>query len=137
MQAILIAFDRDKTIDVNQGPIPLELVIKLSHIHCVWAIGNQLLKEEAHILGIDEIRDHFGLGKKMKLVRGPIEDRISHNIRSKKRRLTLLGKIYPLLPRKICTDDYDISGVMGWEYYTPDDFLEMSPCLLRSKSPTS
>ena len=54
---IVFAFDRDLTVDVNEGPVPLALVRHLAPEteHEVWATGNQLLKQEAGIPGITEI----------------------------------------------------------------------------------
>jgi hypothetical protein len=45
----IFAFDRDETVDVNGGPIPLGWVHWLAREthHEVWAVGNQLLVDEA------------------------------------------------------------------------------------------
>ena len=58
---LVFAFDRDWTVDVNPNPnkeaVPLEWVRHLAHEteHAVYAIGNQLLADEAAIPGVVDI----------------------------------------------------------------------------------
>lgn len=66
-------FDRDLTVDLNwevedldwipEGaePVPIEWVIWLAHEseHHVWATGNQHLRNEAGIPGVEEARDQW------------------------------------------------------------------------------
>ena len=63
---IVFAFDRDRTVRVNQlykpdTLVPLAWVRHLAHEtdHEVWAIGNQTLKGEADIPGIEELAERY------------------------------------------------------------------------------
>jgi hypothetical protein len=62
---MVFAFDRDWTVDVNPHPqheaVPLTWVRHLAHDtnHEVWAIGNQDLKDEADIPGIEALAERY------------------------------------------------------------------------------
>ena len=104
------AFDRDSTIDVNKGPVPLDWVKKLTKTeHEVWAIGNQTLKTEANILGIAEILERLGLDKDL----SP----------SRRERVDMLRQLFPDADEYIVVDDVDLSDMEEWTYYTPDEFV--------------
>jgi len=105
------AFDRDLTIDVNQGPVPLEWVKKLTQTeHEVWAIGNQRLKEEANIPGIAEILERLGIE--------------TDTIPPRRERVDMLREVFPDAEEYIVVDDVDLSDMEGWSYYTPEDFVD-------------
>jgi hypothetical protein len=58
----LFAFDRDDTVTSSPektGPVPVEWVRHLAHDtgHEVWATGNQKLKDEADLPGVEEMVD--------------------------------------------------------------------------------
>lgn len=42
-------FDRDMTVDVSGGPVPLSIIMELKKYYPVYAYGNPLLAEEAGI----------------------------------------------------------------------------------------
>ncbi len=105
------AFDRDSTITVNKGPVPLDWVKKLAKTeHEVWAIGNQTLKREANIPGIAEILERLGLDENL----AP----------SRRERVDMLRQVFPDAEEYIVVDDVDLSDMEGWSYYAPDEFVE-------------
>ena len=105
------AFDRDSTIDVNKGPVPLEWVQKLTQTeHEVWAIGNQRLKEEANIPGIAEILARLGIER--------------NTTPPRRERVDMLREVFPEAEEYIVVDDVDLSDMEGWTYYTPEDFVD-------------
>lgn len=57
----VFAFDRDLTVDVNQGPVPLEWVRHLDGRpdSKVIAIGNQRLVDEADVVGLEWLADQL------------------------------------------------------------------------------
>lgn len=95
------AFDRDDTVSTSKGPVPLEVVKKLAEDHIVYATGNQKLREEANIPGVG-VEDE-----------GP-----------KPNRLRKVKELHPGEDEYIVIDDEDLSGVDGWDYYTPGEFVE-------------
>ena len=109
---IVFAFDRDLTVDVNQGPVPLSLVRHLAHEtdHEVWATGNQLLKAEAGIPGIEEMRERNGMGP---------------GKAGREKRLHILRQIFPDVAARIVVDDVDLSHVEGWLWFSPETFMEL------------
>ncbi len=127
---IVFAFDRDLTVDVNEGPVSLAwikwLVDKTEHE--VWAIGNQLLKGEAGIPGLDEMKMRLAIPKAPRDVfkdKNNTLDKRARNINSKIKRLSFLSRLFPDAARKIVTDDFDLSQAEGWEYYSPADFVRI------------
>lgn len=127
---IVIGFDRDQTVDVNGGPVPLGLVKQLAAMPGfeVWAIGNQLLKVEAGIPGIDEMRARLGLGDKHVQV-GTADQaadtgtKRERNIAAKMKRLSMLAQIFPDAAMRIVVDDFDLSAAPGWTWFSPADFM--------------
>ena len=113
---IVFAFDRDLTVDVNEGPVPLALVRHLAHDtdHEVWATGNQLLKAEAGIPGIDEI-----------IKRALAEDLpVPVKVR-REQRIELLGDLFPEADAHIVVDDFCLSALPGWLWFSPETFMEL------------
>lgn len=99
----LYAFDRDGTVTISDGPIPLIWIKYLaSRNNCiVYAIGNQKLRQEANIPGISgmERRD----------------------------RLRTLRKRHPEADEYIVADDANLNDMEaeGWTYYTPQQFVDV------------
>ncbi len=124
----IFAFDRDETVDVNGGPIPLGWVRWLAREthHEVWAVGNQLLVDEAGIPGVEEMERRTGQSHEELLVDVPPHIREQHrsNVKGKMQRLILLDRIYSVASAKIVIDDYDLAHVDGWEYLPPERFVE-------------
>lgn len=122
----VIAFDRDETISVNppkeKKPVPLSWVKTLAQSpECeVYATGNQLLKEEAGIPGIEELVEAHPTAE----IR-PIEDdaQISGYHPTRRERLEILADLYPDAER-IVVDDEDLSDVDGWDHYHSWDFVQ-------------
>lgn len=127
---ILFAFDRDKTVDVNQGPVPLALVKHLAFCtpHEVWATGNQALCAEAGIPGIDQILIRArALGIEVDRMRELGAPSVQHAIhRDRVARLELLAKLFPRLEtrKRIVVDDADLSALEDWVWYAPARFME-------------
>ena len=130
---IVFAFDRDMTVDSSPdpGPVPLAWVKWLAKEtpHEVWAIGNQALKAEAGIPGINELRERLDLppkaAKRMEGVDHATRElsKRERNVNSKIKRLNYLSELFSNATRRIVTDDFDLSGAQGWEYYSPADFV--------------
>jgi hypothetical protein len=128
---ILFAFDRDNTVDTGNGPVPLALVKQLASRSEVWAIGNQALKDEAGIPGLDEIKaradrwndyaDPTGWTPE-EIASDPVK-RTRHVVQ-KRLRVFTLGRLFPDA-MKIAVDDYEII-VEGWQWYSPEDFMELA-----------
>jgi len=116
----LFAFDRDNTIDVNQGPVPLSWVRYLAEEteHEVYAIGNQALKKEAGIPGVAEAQEK--LKSKEDVGKG------THvGMPARRERVRMLKELFPSKGEYIVIDDADLSNMEdeGWTYYSPDDFV--------------
>lgn len=99
----VFAFDRDGTIEVNQGPVPLKWVKYLAHEteHKVYAIGNQRLKIEADIPGLQEL-----------------------GVYGRKHALRILKDLFPNAQEYIVVDDINLKDMEeeGWTYYPPQKF---------------
>lgn len=110
----VFAFDRDYTVDVSLGPVPLEWIRKLAHEteHEVRATGNQALRDEADIPGDEELTRRLGLDGGL-------------TTRDKRiRRLELLPELFPEAEEYIVVDDIDLSRFEPtWTYYHPDEFV--------------
>ncbi len=113
---IVFAFDRDLTVDVNEGPVPLALVRHLAHCtdHQVWATGNQLLKDEAGIPGIAEIITRAQAAEL------PVPVKLG-----RERRIELLGDLFPEADAHIVVDDFCLSAIPGWSWFSPECFMEL------------
>jgi len=125
---IVLAFDRDWTVDVNPHPrreaVPLEYVKYWAEEteHEVWATGNQLLVEEAEIPGtIESVRRLKGtiepFGEKDE--RGRYE-----NWPERETRLKILEKLFPDADQYIVVDDLDLKHVENWDHYYAWTFME-------------
>ncbi len=112
---IVFAFDRDLTVDVNEGPVPLALVRHLAHDtpHEVWATGNQILKLEAGIPGTAEI---ISRAQAAELPVPITVDRV--------RRIELLGDLFPEADAHIVVDDFVLS-IPGWRWFSPETFMDL------------
>lgn len=126
--AIVFAFDRDHTVDVNPPPgdraaVPLAWIRHLAHRtdHVVFATGNQTLKAEAEIPGIAEIvHAHPDLTVEEANARtGLFGGRLP-----RRERVRSLGDLYPSATERIVVDDVDLGDVPGWTHYFPWDFHE-------------
>ena len=126
---IVIGFDRDLTVDVNGGPIPLALVRRFAGDKNfeVWAIGNQRLKEEAGIPGIDEMKERLGQGPKSRDNKKNAElnilSKTERNIKAKIERCRMLKQLFPSATKYIVVGDFDVSAAEGWEWFSPAAFL--------------
>lgn len=115
---IVFAFDRDDTVDVNphhrkEPMVPLEWIRHLAHEthHEVWATGNQALRGEAEIPGVEEAlerADYEPLGVGL----------------DRRERVYLLSELFPDADRHVVVDDIDLSHLDGWEHYFPWTFVE-------------
>ncbi len=126
---IVLAFDRDWTVDVNPHPsregVPLEWVQYWAHEtdHEVWAVGNQDLVDEADIPGtVESARRRDGdidaLGDRDKF--GSYEwwpDR--------EERLRILAELFPDAKGYVVVDDLDLSHVPGWDHYHAWEFVDL------------
>lgn len=124
---IVLAFDRDWTVDVN--PHPTKEAVPLAWIrhwaeetdHEVWAIDNQDLVEEAGIPGIKEcIRRRDGdcsaLGE-------PEEDGAYEWWPEREERLEIIAELFPNADEYIVVDDIDLSHVDGWTHFYAWEFV--------------
>ena len=130
---IVFAFDRDQTINVNEGPVPLGWVVELAKKYEVWAIGNQLLVDEAGIRGIEAMAEATGkYPDELRLtISIPPEVNEEHraNFNVKTRRLALLTEIYPDASLRIVVDDLYLGHVKGWHWYNPEQFVALQEAL--------
>ena len=94
----VFAFDRDLTVSTSFGPVPLEVVVKLSRKYIVYSYGNPVLAVEAGI---------------------PYAEGLT-----KRRRLEWLMKQFPDADEYIVVDDEYIN-VLGWKYYDPKSFMNI------------
>jgi len=118
----LFCFDRDHTVSVSLGPVPLEWVRRLAHEtgHEVWATGNQHLKQEAEIPGIAEARERTG-------DRRHLQEHERHaGYLTRRARVRLVGSLFPEAEEHVIVDDVDLSALEseGWTYYHPEDFVK-------------
>ena len=132
MSEWIFAFDRDRTVSSSEGPIPVETVVYLSkHRRCkVWAIGNQALKQEAGIPGIEELASALKIDYKTVKAVGPKElDSEQRNIVGKLSRLGFLRRLYPKATRFIVVDDFNLGSAVGWKHFYPEEFLSEWPAM--------
>lgn len=123
----VFAFDRDDTVDVSRGPVPLSMVRDLARnsSHEVWAIGNQLLRSEADIPGITEARERLidqysnGSDPSSRWASPPKNP-------GRKKRLLMVEALFPDAQEFIHVDDDNvlISRRDRWTYYRPEAFVE-------------
>lgn len=137
-ERIVLCFDRDFTVSVNPRPgkeaVPIGWVQYWAHETDipVWATGNQHLKSEAEIPGIEEAERAW-----MEYIAGEEYEYENSNLvdYSKPRRrdgLRLIQDVYEaVFPdedfRFIVVDDVDVSDLSEegpWTHYLPWDFFE-------------
>lgn len=126
---IVFAFDRDRTVRVNQlykpdTLVPLAWVRYLAHEtdHEVWAIGTQTLKGEADIPGIETLAERYYEAGIDRL--GEKNDWGRYEFRPVRReRLRMLAEEFPDSAEYIIVDDIDLSDVDGWSHYYAWDFV--------------
>jgi hypothetical protein len=126
---MVFAFDRDRTVRVNQlykpdTLIPLAWVRHLAHAtdHEVWAIGNQTLKEEAGIPGIEELAARYYEAGIDRLGQKDDWDRYEY-CPIRRKRLRMLAEEFPDAAEYVVVDDIDLSDVEGWNHYFAWDFV--------------
>ena len=125
---MVFAFDRDWTVDVNPRPqheaVPLTWVRHLAHEtgHDVWAIGNQDLKEEADIPGIEVLAERYYEEGIDRLGEQNEFDRYDY-WPERPDRLRMLAEEFPDATEYIVVDDIDLSNVEGWSHYYAWDFV--------------
>lgn len=143
---LVFAFDRDWTVDVNPHPnrdaVPLEWVRHLAHEteHAVYAIGNQLLADEAAIPGVVDIvgrhPDEWDGWLGGKQPNGYYE-----RFPTRRERLALIADLHPEADEYIVVDDIDLSDVDGWDHYHAWEFIpaversEIDPTLPWARDP--
>ncbi len=138
---MVFCFDRDYTISVNPHPehqaVPLSWVKYLAHKSCnvdVWATGNQLLCEEAAVVGISEA---ITCWRELTL---PIDINRYHEYvppqarkPSRREGLRLIREIYSEAYdinvseiQFVVVDDVDLTDLEpeGWIHYYPWKFVE-------------
>lgn len=132
IQQVVFAFDRDGTVDTSGGPIPLALVQELAQHARVWAVGNQALKQEACVPGLDEMRAALPRWNVLADPTGWTAEEIAadqqkqaHHILQKRIRLFHLGQLYPKTPVRLFVDDYQVT-TSGWTHIYPADFLSLA-----------
>jgi len=145
---LVFGFDRDWTVDVNPHPdreaVPLEWVRHIAHetAHSVYAIGNQILAEEAAIPGVvdivgrhaDDWADWLG---------GKQPDGYYERFPTRHERLALIADLHPDADGYIVVDDIDLSTVDGWEHYHAWEFVpavrrgEIDPALPWAREPVA
>jgi len=126
---MVFAFDRDHTVDVSPHPensvVPLEWVAYIAHEtkHEVWAIGNQDLKQEADIPGLQEAirrldNDWYDI----------LGDRADEDWfdewPTRRERVRMLEELFPAAEAYIVVDDSDLSDLEGWIHYFAWDFVD-------------
>lgn len=114
------SFDRDGTMSISNGPVPMDYISHLVHQgHYVYAHGNQALTFEAHIHGIKYISDKIG-----RTVGGGV----SPVFRTIPQRFEILGALREIhldATSYICIDDMNLSAALGWTFYFPQAFVEV------------
>lgn len=131
----VVCFDRDETVSVNPAPdreaVPLSWVKELAHGRDdvdVWATGNQHLRAEAAIYGIDEARDLWESYNE-RSVKPEYESRGYHSYKpARMEGLRLIEDVYDAyaesMPTMVVVDDVDLRGLEGFFHYFPWDFVE-------------
>lgn len=136
---IVLCFDRDYTISVNECPhddheqVPLSWV-KYYHNDCdtidVWATGNQKLVGEASIPGVKAARY---IHRKQNGYPTDEFDDINHDLHSyepsRREGLRLIKDCYEnagLDCEYYVVDDVNLQDMEseGWDYFSPDDFVQ-------------
>lgn len=142
----VIAFDRDLTVDVNfdpheirmqhgvndANPVPLSTVKEYAHNkprYDVWSHGNQHLRNEAEIYGIEEAKrlweyyNGYGVENKYK-------DEGYHSYKPARREgLRLIRDVYEAYSQGeqinyVAVDDVPLNDMKNWDHYFAWDFVE-------------
>lgn len=120
---IVVAMDRDQTVETNAGPVPIEWIRKLDERDEVeiFAVGNQALVEEADIKGRETLYD---MTDKL--------DEITLGAReSKTEAYSTLVELFPDAEQYIAVDDADaereIAEEAGFVHYYPEEFVTDNP----------
>lgn len=131
----VICFDRDHTVSTNPKPgresVPLSWVKALRDDDdtFVWATGNQHLRKEANIPGLDEAREIFEM-----MGNGEFDYKKRHPQAYKPARREILRLIqdihefmYDVDIEYIVVDDVNLRDMEkdGWTHYYPWDFVEV------------
>jgi len=102
---VLYCFDRDMTVEagIPRGPVSLRTVRRLADNNPMYATGNQHLRMEADIPGVDDLR----------------EEQVS-----REQGIALVcHKEYENIDAAVAVDDVDVSGVRDLDvYYEPWEF---------------
>ncbi len=120
VERIVFCFDRDRTVNTSHGgPVPLAWVRKLAHetVHPVYAIGNQRLKEEAEIPGVEEMQSELGDDQNLD------QNRRHVFMPARRERVRLAEKLHRDATAYIVVDDVDLSDMDGWRHFFPDQFV--------------
>jgi len=78
--------------------------------HEVWAIGNQRLREEAEIPGIEEAMREF--------------PDVSRSALTREKRIRMVGELFPDAEAYIVVDDMNMNHLDGWTHYFPWEFVD-------------
>lgn len=121
-------FDRDLTVSTNEGPVPLAVVQYLAYEteHQVWAIGNQHLKQEAGIPGVQEAKEL--LETFVFPGQAPETDSPVTYKPIRREGIRLVKDVYSVSNQSVeefvVVDDVDLTGLEreGWTYYKPEEF---------------
>lgn len=125
----VFAFDRDHTVDVSPHPerpvVPHRWVTHLAceTEHEVWAIGNQDLKAEADIPGIQELVRRLDNEWYEKLG-DQADEKWFEEWPTGEQRLRMIEELFPAADEYTVVDDADLSAVEGWSHYYAWDFVE-------------
>jgi hypothetical protein len=113
MARSLIALDCDGTVQIANGPIPMDVVAKLYREHQVFIIGNKAL---AQLTGAPNAGFHKGL-----LCSG------LEYPGGKSQALRDWAKLYPQFKIRMVIDDNPaqyLDGWEGWQFFSPQEFLD-------------
>ncbi|MFC7073426.1 adaptin protein [Halovenus rubra] len=125
----VFAFDRDYTVDVSPHPeqtvVPLGWVTHLAQEteHEVWAIGNQDLKAEADIPGIQELIRQLD-NEWYEKIGDRADEEWFDEWPTRKERLRMLEEQFPRASEYIVIDDADLSDIDRWTHYFAWDFVK-------------
>ncbi|SEK98583.1 hypothetical protein [Haloferax larsenii] len=125
----VFAFDRDYTVDVSPHPekrvVPLAWVKHLAHEteHEVWAIGNQELKHEADIPGLQEAIRRLDNDWYEKMGE-QVDTKWFDDWPTRRERVQMLEELFPDAEEYVVIDDIDLSDLEGWTHYFGWEFTK-------------